>query len=345
MHAMERKLSTKERTNLIQHHRKERDKRVCDRIKAVLAYDEGYSYAEIARILLLDDETIRRHIGDYFEKNKLAPENGGSDSHLSESETLKSKAHLREITYLYVKDICAYVKHAFNKSYSISGMRKWLRDNGFCYKKPHAVPAKANKEQQKKFIASYNKLKTQAGEKEPIYFADSVHPQYQTQLVYGWIPKGERKALATTARQPRLNIMGGICLNGHRFFYQQADKIDADSIALFLVKLRKRHPEKCIIHLIWDNAGYHRDAAIQKFAKALAIKIHYLPPYSPNLNPIERMWKLMRESVMYNKYYASFVEFTEATISFFKNIGRKKSILRARITDNFQVLHSLIFAS
>jgi transposase len=345
MHAMERKLSLNERATLIKLHRKERDKRVCDRIKAVLAYDDGYSYAEIAKILLLDDETIRRHIIDYFDKNKVAPENGGSESHLNKAESLKLKAHLAEITYLYVKDICAYVKSAFHKHYSISGMTKWLHANGFRYKKPHAVPAKADKEQQKKFIAFYKRLKAKAGKEEPIYFADGVHPQHQTHLTYGWIQKGERKAIPTTGKQYRLNFMGGICLDGHRFFYQQSDKIDAESIALFLLSLRKRHPEKCIIHLIWDNAGYHRDKAIQAFAEGLGIKLHYLPPYSPNLNPIERLWKLMHESVTYNKYYASFTEFTDATIDFFKSIGRKKSILRSRVTDNFRVLHSPILAS
>ena len=75
---MHTKLSTTEREQLIQWHRKERDNRRCDRIKAVLAYEDGYNFSEIARILLLDDETIRRHIKDYFAKNKLAPENGGS---------------------------------------------------------------------------------------------------------------------------------------------------------------------------------------------------------------------------------------------------------------------------
>ena len=345
MHPMERKLSPKERQYLIACHRKERNGKVRDRIKAVLAFDEGYSYSEIARILLLDDETIRRHIKDYFDKHKLAPENGGSESYLSATEVMKLKAHLREVTYLYVKDICAYVKDTFKKFYSISGMTKWLHTNGFRYKKPHAVPAKANKEEQKKFIAFYKRLKAKAGKEEPIYFADSVHPQHQTHLAYGWIPEGERKGMPTTGRQKRLSFMGGICLDGHRFFYQQANEVDADSIALFLVELRKRHPEKCFIHLIWDNAGYHRDESIQAFAKGLAIKLHYLPPYSPNLNPIERLWKIMHESVRYNKYYGSFSEFTDATIGFFKGIGRKKSILRSRITDNFQVIHSPILAS
>ena len=342
---MERKLSTRERTHLMTYHRKERDGKVRDRLKAVLAYDEGYSYTEIAKILLLDDETIRRHIRDYFDKNKLAPENGGSEGHLSQAESLKLKAHLAEVTYLSVKDICVYVKQAFNKRYSISGMTKWLHAHAFCYKKAHAVPAKADTVQQKKFVAFYNTLKAKAGKKEPIYFADSVHPQHQTHLAYGWILKGERKEMPTTGRQKRLNFMGGICLKGHRFFYQPADKIDADSIALFLRELRKRHSEKCIIHLIWDNAGYHKNGDVQAFAKDLGIKLHYLPPYSPNLNPIERLWKMMHEKVTYNKYYASFAEFTDATMRFLNSIGRKKSILRSRITDNFQILHSPILAS
>ena len=85
---MEKKLTTLQRDRLLKSHRKERDGRVRDRIKAVLAYDDGYSYSEIARILLLDDETIRRHIEDYFSKRKLNPENGGSDSQLGQPQGL-----------------------------------------------------------------------------------------------------------------------------------------------------------------------------------------------------------------------------------------------------------------
>lgn len=342
---MERKLTAKERQTLIERHRKERDKRTCDRIKAVLAYDDGYSYSEIARILLLDDETIRRHIYYYFKENKLDTNNGGSQSKLTDAETQELVEHLTEVTYLHVKDICQHVWKKYRKEYSISGMTKWLHASSFCYKKPHAVPAKADKEQQKRFVSFYRKLKAEVGSKEPIYFADSVHPQHQTQLAYGWILKGERKEIATTGRQYRLNFIGGICLEGHRFIYQQADRVDADAIALFLTELRKRNPGKHRIHLIWDRAGYHRDKGIRKFARGLGIRLHYLPPYSPNLNPIERLWKLMHEKVTYNKYYESFSDFTDATLNFLKNIGRKKIMLRSRITDNFQILHSPMFAS
>jgi transposase len=341
---MYNKLSIKIRNNLIARHRKERDKKICDRIKAVLAYDDGYSYSEIAKILLLDDETVRRHIDDYYSNNKLDIESGGSQSKFTQIEVEKLIAHLSEVTYLYVKDICYYVKQEFGKKYSISGMTKWLRNNGFVYKKPHAVPAKANVEQQQGFIKYYNKLKEEAGNKEPIYFADSVHPQHQTKLAYGWILRGKRKAIATTGRQYRVNIMGGICLNGHKIVHTQADKIDAYAIATFLALLREKNPGKYLIHLILDNAGYNRDSSVQEFAVSLGIKLHYLPPYSPNLNPIERLWKIMHEHVTYNKYYEKFADFTEAIAEFFKTIGRKKRLLRSRITDNFQTLESMNFA-
>ncbi len=342
---MNRKLTTQEREKLQRRHKKERDKRTCDRIKAVLAYDDGYSYSEVARLLLLDDETIRRHISDYFKTFKLKPENGGSNSQLNQEQSQLLLSHLKKYTYRYVKDICAYVRKTFNKKYTISGMTKWLHQHGFRYKKPNAVPAKADKTKQIDFITYYEKLKKKAGRKEPIYFVDSVHPQHQTRLAYGWIMKGERKPIATTARQYRLNFMGGVCLTNHKVVYEQSDKINEESIQSFLFRLRKHHPGNYKVHIIWDNVGYHCSGLVQDFAKELGIVIHYLPPYSPNLNPVERLWKIMHEQVTYNKYYEKFSDFTEAIKHFFRHIGKKKRLLRSRITDNFQILEKPVFAS
>lgn len=342
---MKRILEPQKRIQLIRQHRKERDKRICDRIKAILLRDTGYSYTQIAEILLLDDATIKRHIESYLTEAKLSPSNGGSVSKLSKAEGQKLRAHLKANTYLYVKDICAYVKKTFGKRYAISGMTKWLQAQGFRYKKPHAVPAKADKERQAAFIEYYDQLKQETEGEEPIYFCDSVHPQHQTKLAYGWILKGERKSVPTTGRQKRLNFMGGICLETHRFVYEEAEKVTAESIKRFFRKLRRVHRNGEKLHIILDNAGYHKSKDIINFAKKLAIELHYLPPYSPNLNPIERLWKIMHEHVSYNKYYEKFSEFTEATLHFFRHIGKKKTLLRARITDNFQIIHSPILAS
>jgi len=143
---MKRILTSKERAELIQRHRKERDGRIRDRIKAVLAYDDGYSYSEISRILLLDDETIRRHIDDYQRNEKLKAASDGSNSKLTDNETRDLIDHLREVASLYVKDVCQYVRQKYGKKYSVSRMIKWLHSSNFCYKKAHGVPAKADRE-------------------------------------------------------------------------------------------------------------------------------------------------------------------------------------------------------
>lgn len=72
--------------------------------------------------------------------------------------------------------------------------------------------------------------------------------------------------------------------------------------------------------------------------ECLKIKLHYLPPYSPNLNLIERLWEIMHERVTYNRYHEKFADFTEAIMGLIQHIGRCKNILRSRITDNFQTL-------
>lgn len=72
------KLTHFERDDLKLQHKRERDKRVCDRIKAVLLFDEKWNYQQIAHALLLSDEAVRQHILDFQAQRKLKPENGGS---------------------------------------------------------------------------------------------------------------------------------------------------------------------------------------------------------------------------------------------------------------------------
>ncbi|WP_340619176.1 helix-turn-helix domain-containing protein, partial [Xenorhabdus entomophaga] len=60
-----------------------RDGRVRDRIKAVLLASEGWTAQMIAQALRIHESTVSRHLKDYFSQEKLAPENGGSESHLS----------------------------------------------------------------------------------------------------------------------------------------------------------------------------------------------------------------------------------------------------------------------
>ena len=183
-------LNDTERAQLKIQHRHERDGRIRDRIKAVLLFDKGWSIAAIAEALLLSEDAIRDHIAEYRDSKKLKPENGGSAQKLSIEHSNKLAAHLRSYTYLYVKDIIAYVKSTWSVTYSVPGMRNWLQRYGFSYKKPALVPGKANGQQQQEWMAQYEKLKQDLPADETICFIDGVHPTHNVQPAYDWIQKG-----------------------------------------------------------------------------------------------------------------------------------------------------------
>lgn len=70
------------------HHKKAQDKRTCDRIKAVLLINDGYSYEQVANILLLDDSTVRRHVEEYLNSKKLSANYKGSEPKLNQQQTI-----------------------------------------------------------------------------------------------------------------------------------------------------------------------------------------------------------------------------------------------------------------
>jgi len=111
-------LNDAERAQLKTQHRQERDGRIRDRIKAVLLYDKGWSIAAIAEALLLSEDAIREHITEYRESKKLKPENGGSTEKLSIEQSEQLRQHLKIHTYLYVKDIIAYVQSTWSVIYN-----------------------------------------------------------------------------------------------------------------------------------------------------------------------------------------------------------------------------------
>lgn len=80
-------LTTEERTALHSQHKKERDGRVRDRIKAVLLRDKGWTWMQIAEALLLSEEILRQHLKEFQASKKLKPENGGSNEKLSSQQS------------------------------------------------------------------------------------------------------------------------------------------------------------------------------------------------------------------------------------------------------------------
>lgn len=332
-------LSALSRKKLLTQHRTERDGRIKDRIKVLLWHDEGKTIEEISKLLYLSPQTIKNHITEYEENQNLKPSNGGSKSKLSEKQNKELSEHLESYTYTKVKDISNYISKTYRIKYSNSGLTKWLQENGFRYKKPKGIPGKIDFEAQKAFICKYREMERNLKKDEEIIFLDSCHPSQSTKLSYGWIKKGKDKQIETTASRTRLNITGAINIKNREIIIEKYDTINSINLIDFLKKILKNYPNRKKLNIIADGAGYHKSKEIQKFIKNKKIKIHILPPYSPNLNPIERLWKIMNEYVRDNKYYKTAKEFRSAIDEFFSGtIPRITKELYTRINSNFQII-------
>ena len=319
---------------------------MCDRIKAILLYDEEWSPQQIAKVLLISDQAVGNHIDDYKTASKLKPERGGSEEKLSKKQSEQLEIHLREHTYLYVKDILMYVQATFEVIYTVAGMRTWLQRHGFSYKKPAIVPGKANKEQQQGWIAAYEKLRQRLPGDETICFIDGVHPTHNVQPAYGWIKKGVRKEIPANTGRSRVNLSGAIDVVSHNVVIQEDQTLNAESTIRFFQKIEWAYPCKRKIHVFCDNAPYYRNKAVKQYLETSKTSLHFLPPYSPNLNPIERLWKWMKERVIYNNYYEHFEDFREAIFGFFAVLSTVtvESILgqslRSRVRDKFRPIQA-----
>ena len=103
-----------------------------------------------------------------------------------------------------------------------------------------------------------------------------------------------------------------------------------------LQKIRKANPGKPLL-IVLDNAPYNHASPVTETAKRLRIALLYLPPYSPNLNLIERFWKFLKRKVARNRYYTTFAEFRRPVQNVLNDIAAYRDELSSLMTERFQL--------
>jgi len=333
-------LSKEKIAELKKFHRSLRNKRQADRVKAVIALSKGWSSAQVAEILLFDEKTSRHYFERYQQgglQALLDDHYSGAEPKLDVHQMSELEGYLEEHILPDAKSVIAHIDKQYGVHYSVSGVTDLLHRLGFSYKKPTHVPGKQNPVRQQAFIEEYEQIKMDKGENDPMYFADATHPQHNSIPSYGWIKKGQEKELKANCGRQRLNINGAInieTLEPTTGFY---DTINTDSTIDLFSKIEAKHPNAKTIYIIVDNARYYRSHLLKEYTEGTKIKLIFLPPYSPNLNLIERYWKFFKKKVLNNRYYETFGEFKQACQSFFRKKKKYLPELQSLLTENFHI--------
>ncbi len=199
------------------------------------------------------------------------------------------------------------------------------------------LPAKANLKEQKEFLnLTLLPLIEQAkcGVIE-LFFVDASH------FVMGGFPGRVwslvRRWVKTASGRQRYNVLGAL-----NFVTKKMESVCNDTyitsvqVVELLEKLHRSFMSP--IHVILDNAPYQKCAFVKENAARLGITLHYLPSYSPNLNLIERVWKLVKSKVLNSAYFESFNNFCKNISYCVDSLHIKYAAdMATLVTSNFQL--------
>ena len=177
------------------------------------------------------------------------------------------------------------------------------------------------------------------GSRGRLYFVDAAHLLHQAVPGHGWIKRNRTVELKTNSGRNRLNVLGAYSPDDQSLVViEDTVSCDAQMVCQLLQQLRATHPDRTIpILVVLDNARYQRAHRVQELAEELQITLLFLPPYSPNLNLIERFWKFLRKHVTRNRFYATFPEFRAAIQRVLFNLQDYADELASLMTENFHL--------
>lgn len=213
----------------------------------------------------------------------------------------------------------------------------FMKRHQFRFLKTGHIPAKLNNTAQKNWVDETLKPVIEAAHKEQVHllFMDAAHFILQPFLCCLWSIK--RVFIKAAAGRNRINVLGAVnAITKEITTMTNTAYIDANTIVDFLKRLKEQYPDKPIA-IVLDNARYQHCFLVTIWAKSLGIHLLFLPPYSPNLNIIERLWKFTKKEILNARYYDSPTLFHQTINTFFQNINQNYlPNLQKLLTLNFQ---------
>jgi transposase len=220
---------------------------------------------------------------------------------------------------------------------SESQARRTMKRMGMKLRQAAPIPGKADKQLQFTFYQQemIPRLQEAAQGKRKVFFLDAAH--FVLGAFLGMIWCFSRVFVKTSPGRQRYNVLGAVDSHSKQLIsIRTTENITAEIVQQLLDLIRTAYPEVAIT-LVLDNARYQHCVAVKAKAAALDIELLFLPAYSPNLNLIERVWKLVKKRCLTNKYYGCFARFRNAIDNCLDDLnGPSLPELHSLLTLNFQ---------
>jgi transposase len=285
------------------------------RCEVVYLKSQGFKNKEIEKIVGISHGTVTSHLKLYQHGGLDALQTlnyKGQPSQLHQyTDQIKASLEAQPVgTY---KEARARIKDLTGIELSLPQIKYFLDHIGCKRRKVKQIPDKLDIERQETFKHQALEPLIEQAQNNAIHlvFLDAAH--FVLRPFLGFFYCFTALFVKASAGRKRYNVLGALdAITQELTIFTNFTYINSLSICALLEKLKAHYADGLPIHVILDNARYQKNKFVQAYADQLGITLVFLPPYSPNLNLIERLWKFVKKKVLYSVYYADFSAFTSA---------------------------------
>lgn len=309
------------------------------KLLVIRMHHEGANHGFIAKVLNLHANTITNHLKEYS-KGGLA--GTLEDRYYRPSSSLQPflqclRCSFRATPVADAKQAVARIESLTGIRLSESQARRFMKGLGMKVRKACSIPGKADPQLQFVFYTStlLPKLEEAGRGERKVFFVDAAH--FVMGAFLGMIWCFSRVLVKTSPGRQRYNVLGAIDSHSQEIIsIRTTENINSLSVVALLDKIHEKYPGTEVT-LVMDNASYQRCYFVRDHAKTLGVELLFLPSYSPNLNLIERLWKLTKRRCLTNRYYTDFKAFRGAIDKCLDDLaGPLKEELASLMRLNFQ---------
>jgi transposase len=309
------------------------------KLLVIRMHTEGAKHGFIAKVLNLHANTVTNHLKEYADGGLAGTL---EDRYYRPSSELEPFLECLKCSFRITP--VADAKHAVKRIESLTGIRlsesqarRFMKSIGMKARKACPVPGKVDPQLQLEFYTHelLPKLKQARNGERKVFFVDAAH--FVMGAFLGMIWCFTRVFVKTSPGRQRYNVLGAIDSHNQELIsIRTTENINSNSVVALFEKIREKYPDNEIT-LVMDNARYQRCHFTRDSAKIHGIDILFLPSYSPNLNLIERLWKLTKRRCLTNQYYPDFKSFCQAIDKCLDDLsGPLKDELTSLMKLNFQ---------
>jgi putative transposase len=208
---------------------------------------------------------------------------------------------------------------------SAETVRRWLHAGGMVWRRPRPVIGRKDP-RWKQILTELREVLGELPADQIAVFSDEVDLNTNPKLGCMWMKKGRQAKVITPGDNAKRYCCGSMSFLSGQILASTGAARNAELFLAHLDQLRRCYRHYRVIHVICDNAGFHRPDKCKAVAQYLEqwgdrVKLHYLPKYAPETNPIERVWWHLHEEVTRNHRCQSIGELVDLALQWLEERG------------------------